>query len=147
VFDPAVGDRNEYDLRQKNSSVLFPSESYVDFLLQENIQKKIGAEVQYLECADAPFNLFNKTGDVRFPCHAIFIDTIQSELTNILKYRKPEHGSHNWELSQTLGLRYLSGYEHIRFPHLYVMNLTSTFKRLVTQTLSEPLTLMCVLLR
>ena len=65
VYFPAVGDRDANDLRQ-NSSALFPSESYVDFLHQADIQKKIGAEVQYLECPEAPFNLFAKTGDVRF---------------------------------------------------------------------------------
>jgi hypothetical protein len=65
VFTPAIGDRDPNDLRQ-NSSALFPSESYVDFLHQPDIQKKIGAEVQYLECPDAPFELFVNTGDVRF---------------------------------------------------------------------------------
>ena len=65
VFNPAVGDRDADDLTQ-DSSALFPSESYVDFLLQADIQNKIGAEVQYQECPDVPFNLFVKTGDVRF---------------------------------------------------------------------------------
>ena len=65
VFNPAIGDRDADDLRQ-NSSALFPSESYVDFLQQAHIQKKIGAEVHYQECPDAPYNLFVKTGDVRF---------------------------------------------------------------------------------
>ena len=65
VFVPAIGDRDPDDLRQ-NSSALFPSESYVDFLHQAHIQKKIGAEVRYHECPDAPYDLFTKTGDVRF---------------------------------------------------------------------------------
>ena len=64
VLTPAIGDRDINDLRQ-NSSALFPSESYVDFLHQADIQKKIGAKVQYIECADAPLNLFENTGDVR----------------------------------------------------------------------------------
>ena len=65
MFNPAVGDRDLNDLRQ-NSSALFPSESYVDFLQQADIQKKIGAEVQYQECPDPPYDLFAKTGDVCF---------------------------------------------------------------------------------
>ena len=65
MFIPAIGDRDPNDLRQ-NSSALFPFESYVDFLHQADIQKKIGAEVQYLECPDAPYELFVNTGDVRF---------------------------------------------------------------------------------
>ena len=64
MFGPAVGDRDPYDLRQ-NSSALFPSESYIDFLQQTDIQTKIGALVQYIECPDPPFELFVKTGDVR----------------------------------------------------------------------------------
>ena len=74
VFLPAVGDRDANDLRQ-NSSALFPPESYVDFLHQADIQKKIGAETLYLECPDAPYNLFVNTGDVRF-LPATFMDTI-----------------------------------------------------------------------
>jgi len=62
VFVPAIGDLDPDDLRQ-NSSALFPPEFYVDFLQQASIQKKIGAEVQYQECPDAPFLLFNNTGD------------------------------------------------------------------------------------
>jgi len=62
VFVPAVGDRDPDDLRQ-NSSALFPPEFYVDFLHEASIQKKIGAEVRYRECPDAPFELFVKTGD------------------------------------------------------------------------------------
>jgi hypothetical protein len=65
VFVPAVGNRDPDDLRQ-NSSALFPPEFYVNFLHQASIQKKIGAEVRYKECPNAPFNLFVGTGDVRF---------------------------------------------------------------------------------
>ena len=64
VFVPAFGDRDVNDLRQ-NSSALFPPEYYVDFLHQASIQSKIGAEVEYEQCSDAPYNLFVKTGDVR----------------------------------------------------------------------------------
>ena len=74
MFLPAVGDRDANDLRQ-NSSALFPPEYYVDFLHQADIQKKIGAETLYLECPDAPYNLFVNTGDVRF-LPATFMDTI-----------------------------------------------------------------------
>ncbi|KII91592.1 hypothetical protein PLICRDRAFT_38372 [Plicaturopsis crispa FD-325 SS-3] len=62
VFVPAVGDRDSDDLRQ-NSSALFPSESYVNFLSLNSIKKKIGANSTYGECPDAPFELFEKTGD------------------------------------------------------------------------------------
>ena len=64
MFNPAVGDLDSEDLRQ-NSSALFPSESYVDFLHQADIQKKIGAEVRYHECPTT-LGLFDETGDVRF---------------------------------------------------------------------------------
>ena len=64
VFVPAFGDRDANDLRQ-NSSALFPPEYYIDFLHQASIQSKIGAEVEYEQCSDAPYNLFVKTGDVR----------------------------------------------------------------------------------
>ncbi|KAF9025745.1 alpha/beta-hydrolase [Hymenopellis radicata] len=49
LFIPAVGDRDSDDLRQ-NSSALFR-------------RRRIGAESQYSECADPPFDLFVKTGD------------------------------------------------------------------------------------
>ncbi|KAJ7826492.1 alpha/beta-hydrolase [Mycena olivaceomarginata] len=50
LFIPAVGDRDSDDLRQ-NSSALFPARA------------KIGAESNYSECANAPFQLFSRTGD------------------------------------------------------------------------------------
>ncbi|KAF8965392.1 alpha/beta-hydrolase [Flammula alnicola] len=62
VFVPAVGDRDSDDLRQ-NSSALFPPEFYLDFLRLASIKTQIGAESTYRECANAPFNLFTKTGD------------------------------------------------------------------------------------
>ena len=65
VYSLAVIERDPYDLRQ-NASALFPPEYYVDFLQQVSIQKKIGAEVLYQECPDAPLEPFVKTGDVRF---------------------------------------------------------------------------------
>jgi hypothetical protein len=65
MFIPAVGDREPNDLRQKNPAD-FPSKSYINFLHQANIQKKIGAEVEYVECSQERFNDFNKTGDVHF---------------------------------------------------------------------------------
>jgi hypothetical protein len=64
VFIPAVGDRDSDDLRQ-NSSALFPPEFYVRFLNDPTIRAKIGAEVSYSECPNAPFVLFERTGDVR----------------------------------------------------------------------------------
>jgi len=62
VFVPAVGDRDSDDLRQ-NSSALFPPEFYVQFLRSPDIVSKIGALSRYSECPDAPFELFEKTGD------------------------------------------------------------------------------------
>lgn len=63
VFVPAVGDRDSDDLRQ-NSSALFPPEFYVTLLNDPKIRKRIGAEVKYSECANAPFEQFVTTGDV-----------------------------------------------------------------------------------
>lgn len=64
LFVPAVGNRDSDDLRQ-NSSALFPPEFYVNFLHTTAIKNKIGAQTTYQECPDAPFELFEKTGDVR----------------------------------------------------------------------------------
>ncbi|KAG1740419.1 Alpha/Beta hydrolase protein [Suillus paluster] len=59
---PAVGDYDAYDLRQ-NSFALFPHEYYVDYLREKDVMKKIGTQVQYEECLDAPRGLFRQTGD------------------------------------------------------------------------------------
>ena len=115
---PAVGDRDPEDLRQNTSEStlqVFPSESYIDFLNQIDIQKKISAEVPYFQCSFARAHLFGKTADVCF-LSAICIATIQSEFT---KYSIPEQCSLNWELSQTPGSRCLFGYEHIRSHSMY----------------------------
>ena len=74
MFIPAVGDRDPNDPRQ-NPSASFPSESYVDFLHQADIQKKIGCRSTVPSMSCAPDELFVKTGDVRF-LPAIFMDTI-----------------------------------------------------------------------
>jgi hypothetical protein len=50
-------------LRQ-NSSALFPPEFYLNFLRSASVKALIGAKSTYRECANAPFNLFTKTGDV-----------------------------------------------------------------------------------
>ncbi|THH14802.1 hypothetical protein EW146_g5581 [Bondarzewia mesenterica] len=64
VFVPAVGDRDSDDLRQKaNSPNPFPPEFYLNFLANETIKARIGATSTYSECADPPFELFDKTGD------------------------------------------------------------------------------------
>ncbi|KAJ7590662.1 alpha/beta-hydrolase [Mycena floridula] len=64
VFVPAVGDRDSDDLRQNASSPNpFPPEFYLTFLAQASVKQKIGATSKYSECADAPFELFTKTGD------------------------------------------------------------------------------------
>ena len=65
LFSPAAGDLNVNDLRQKdNSTNTFPYRYYVDFLLRREVMTRIGAEVQYQECPDAPRYLFVTTGDV-----------------------------------------------------------------------------------
>ena len=78
MFIPGVGawDRDPNDPRQ-NPSASFPSESYVDFLHQADIQKKIlvGCRSTVPSMSCAPDELFVKTGDVRF-LPAIFMDTI-----------------------------------------------------------------------
>ena len=66
VFVPAVGSRDSDDLRQNASSPNpFPPEFYLKLLANETIKRRIGAESDYSECADAPFELFDRTGDVR----------------------------------------------------------------------------------
>ncbi|KAF8627081.1 hypothetical protein AX15_004559 [Amanita polypyramis BW_CC] len=62
MYNPGIGDRDSYDLRQ-NSSALFPPEYYLNFLANATIKRLIGAESTYGECADPPYNLFVKTGD------------------------------------------------------------------------------------
>ncbi|KAK2465009.1 hypothetical protein APHAL10511_003085 [Amanita phalloides] len=62
MFDPGVGDRDSYDLRQ-NASALFPFEYYLNYLANTTIVKKIGAKSTYGECPDPPYELFVKTGD------------------------------------------------------------------------------------
>ncbi|KAG2158088.1 Alpha/Beta hydrolase protein [Suillus bovinus] len=63
VFIPAAGDYDPDDIRQ-NSSALFPPEYYVYYLRREDVMKKIGAQVKYEECPDAPYDKFVKTGDI-----------------------------------------------------------------------------------
>ncbi|KAG2071395.1 alpha/beta-hydrolase [Suillus decipiens] len=62
VTSPTVGNYDPYDLRQ-NLSALFPPEYYVDYLNKEDVMKKIGAQVEYVECPNAPGDEFAKTGD------------------------------------------------------------------------------------
>ncbi|KAG2345234.1 alpha/beta-hydrolase [Suillus weaverae] len=62
LYYPAVEGYDQHDLRQ-NSSALFPPEYYVDYLREMDVMKKIGAEVRYEECANAPMEQFAKTGD------------------------------------------------------------------------------------
>ncbi|KAI0634438.1 alpha/beta-hydrolase [Trametes polyzona] len=64
VLSAAVGDRDQYDLRQNSSSPNpFPPTFYVDFLNNATILEQIGAQGPYAECSDAVNDLFLKTGD------------------------------------------------------------------------------------
>ncbi|RDX52337.1 alpha/beta-hydrolase [Lentinus brumalis] len=64
IQNPAVGYRDEYDLRQNASSPdPFPPTYYVDFLQNTTIMQKIGAQVEYSDCSDAVVHQFNRTGD------------------------------------------------------------------------------------
>ncbi|KIM82700.1 hypothetical protein PILCRDRAFT_70226 [Piloderma croceum F 1598] len=62
IFVPAIGDRDQYDLRQ-NASALFPPSGDIDYLANPSVLKKIGAEPPYNECTDKVGNNFGKTGD------------------------------------------------------------------------------------
>ncbi|KAL4071737.1 Alpha/Beta hydrolase protein [Scleroderma yunnanense] len=62
VYTPAMGNYDPYDLRQ-NSSALYPPEYYLTYLSIPAVMKRIGAESQYNECADAPYNLIYDAGD------------------------------------------------------------------------------------
>ncbi|EDR04208.1 uncharacterized protein LACBIDRAFT_252730 [Laccaria bicolor S238N-H82] len=62
VLNLAAANRDPYDLRQ-NTSALFPFEFYVDLSNLHSTRTKIGAEVRYKECPNAPLRPFVKTGD------------------------------------------------------------------------------------
>ncbi|KJA22564.1 hypothetical protein HYPSUDRAFT_67027 [Hypholoma sublateritium FD-334 SS-4] len=62
VFVPAVGDRDDNDLRQ-TAPGSFPPEFYLTFLRSASVKALIGANSTYHECANAPDALFSKTGD------------------------------------------------------------------------------------
>ncbi|KIM82781.1 hypothetical protein PILCRDRAFT_784713 [Piloderma croceum F 1598] len=62
IFNPAVGDRDSYDLRQ-NASALFPPEYYTKYLADPSVLKKIGATSRYSECSDSVGANFAKTAD------------------------------------------------------------------------------------
>lgn len=66
VFVPAVGDRDDNDLRQ-TAPGSFPPEFYLTFLRSPTVKALIGANSTYRECANAPDALFSKTGDVCIP--------------------------------------------------------------------------------
>ncbi|KAG1757895.1 Alpha/Beta hydrolase protein [Suillus lakei] len=62
LYNSVMNSYDPYDLRQ-NSSALFPPEYYVDYLHEKHVMKKIGAEVMYDKCPDAPYYQFINTGD------------------------------------------------------------------------------------
>ena len=64
IQGPAVGDLDQYDLRQNASSPNpFPPTYYVNFLQNTATLKKIGAQVNYSDCSDPVLGQFNSTGD------------------------------------------------------------------------------------
>ena len=64
MFVPAVGDRDSDDLRQNASTPNpFPPEFYLDFLANQTILQKIGAQAQYSECSNRVDAEFSRTGD------------------------------------------------------------------------------------
>ncbi|KAG1908428.1 alpha/beta-hydrolase [Suillus fuscotomentosus] len=65
IYYPAVEGYDQHDLRQ-NLSILSPPEYYMDYLREKHVMEKIGAEVKYEECANAPMEQFAKTGDASF---------------------------------------------------------------------------------
>lgn len=85
-----MGDYDSYDLRQ-NSSSLFPPEYYIYYLGKEYVMEQIGAQVEYQECPDAPYELFARTGDVGF-CSASF------EKSSSIGYRTLGHGCLSYRL-------------------------------------------------
>ncbi|KAF9262605.1 alpha/beta-hydrolase [Marasmius fiardii PR-910] len=61
---PAVGDRDVNDLRQKDDSPNpFPPPFYLNFLGNETIKQRIGAESNYSECSNTVGQRFGLTGD------------------------------------------------------------------------------------
>ncbi|KAJ7291483.1 alpha/beta-hydrolase [Mycena rebaudengoi] len=64
LFFAAVGDFDPNDLRQqKNAAVLVPPEYYVNYLSLPEVKRRIGAESDFQECPDGPFDMFARTGD------------------------------------------------------------------------------------
>jgi hypothetical protein len=56
-FDP-------YDIRQ-TADVLFPPITYISYLQDSDIQRRIGAQVQFQNCSSTVFNNFVDSGDCR----------------------------------------------------------------------------------
>ncbi|EFQ30402.1 serine carboxypeptidase [Colletotrichum graminicola M1.001] len=52
---------NVYDVRAAEGN--FPSDAYMQYLQKPEVRKAIGVTSQYQECADAPYDRFDSTGD------------------------------------------------------------------------------------
>lgn len=63
IEDECINNQDVYDVRQQNPDP-YPPEYYVNYLQQSSVQTAIGAQQQYSECPDAPYNKFANTGDV-----------------------------------------------------------------------------------
>jgi hypothetical protein len=72
------------DIRQP-ASAPFPPETYVTYLSDPEIMKKIGAKIQYQECSDAVHTPFSLNGDSMSP---LFLPTSNSPI--LLSNRPPK---------------------------------------------------------
>jgi len=58
-------DFDVYDIREPSNDP-YPPETYSNFLLQPSVTRAIGAKATYTECASAPYQSFDYTGDRQF---------------------------------------------------------------------------------
>jgi hypothetical protein len=70
------GNFDIYDLRAPTNDT-FPPETYVSYLQESSIQTQIGARQLYQECADAPSEMLDSTGDCR-PASVMYMYSVMS---------------------------------------------------------------------
>lgn len=76
-------DFDYYDIRQP-ASAPFPPETYVTYLSDPEIMKKIGAKVQYQECPDAVHTPFSLNGDTARSFLPALSSVVQSGITTVI---------------------------------------------------------------